>query len=184
MTHKVSLNNLVLDYEEVYFDTIHNHIKEAGLTVEPWQQAYEGSPEYYTRGVTENNISMQDSLHLYRIDPSKCSASVRVQQRGNVLLLKSNGYCKAGIEYACRTNRSSAPGQPIDRIGTDTPTLEAYATRAEAVMLPYHWKVLSASQIDRDLYGARHGKVVGESSSTAPRVLWVGLSAYDGALSF
>ncbi|VFR12671.1 hypothetical protein SPFM10_00243 [Salmonella phage SPFM10] len=33
MTHKVSLNNLVLDFKEVYFDTIHNHIKEAGLTV-------------------------------------------------------------------------------------------------------------------------------------------------------
>ncbi|VFR11461.1 hypothetical protein SPFM7_00243 [Salmonella phage SPFM7] len=134
--------------------------------------------------MTDYEESMQDSLHLYRIDPSKCSEPWRVQQRGNVLLLKSNGYWNNIIEYACRTNRSSAPGQPIASVGTDTPTLEAYATRAEAVKAGYHWKVLSASQIDRDLYGDRIGKVVGESSSTAPRVLWVMLPAYDGALSF
>ncbi|VFR13572.1 hypothetical protein SPFM14_00237 [Salmonella phage SPFM14] len=33
MTHKVSLNNLVLDFKRTNDDTIHNHIKEAGLTV-------------------------------------------------------------------------------------------------------------------------------------------------------
>ncbi|VFR13281.1 hypothetical protein SPFM12_00251 [Salmonella phage SPFM12] len=168
MTHKVSLKRGVTDYEEVYFDTIHNHIKDPSKCSEPWQQAYEGSPEYYTSNGYWNNISMQDSLHLYRIEPGQPIASVRVQQRGNVLLLKRAEAVKAGIEYACRTNRSSARDLYGDRIGTDTPTLEAYATRVLWVMLPYHWKVLSASQIECGFCEARHGKVVGESSSTAP----------------
>ncbi|VFR13573.1 hypothetical protein SPFM14_00238 [Salmonella phage SPFM14] len=74
-----------------------------------------------------------DSLHLYRIDPSKCSEPWQQAQRGNVLLLKSNGYWNNISMHACRTNRSSAPGQPIASVRVHTPTLEAYATRAEAV---------------------------------------------------
>ncbi|VFR10438.1 hypothetical protein SPFM1_00252 [Salmonella phage SPFM1] len=125
-----------------------------------------------------------DSLHLYRIDPSKCSEPWQQAYGGNELLLKSNGYWNNISMQDSRTNRSSAPGQPIASVRVQQPTLEAYATRAEAVKAGIEYALLSASQIDRDLYGDRIGTDTRESSSTAPRVLWVMLPYHWKALSF
>ncbi|AXF51095.1 hypothetical protein MLDJOKPK_00120 [Salmonella phage SPAsTU] len=44
-------------------DSLHLYRINSGNCSEPWQQAYEGSPEYYTRGVTDYEEVYFDTIH-------------------------------------------------------------------------------------------------------------------------